>query len=285
MKKIISLFLFISLISLIYSCSEKAKSTLGPIGAPVSLQISPNSETVLINQTVKFIAYGLDNNNNHIDLNPVWSVQNGIGYMDQYGDFYGTNGAAGSITATYQNLSATIPVTVTTSPVFGVWSTYPHPTWGPPFTSANNLNFEIFVGGVSLQPSVPLGDSMQITANAAGWGFGIADVNTSAALITLNMSQYTNGHMHIAMMVPGTSDNNIQINIAYGSGGTIGTYVSFSTLGLLANGSWNTYSIPLSSFGVANANFSQISYFMILHDGTASINNTYYYSNCYWTSY
>ena len=273
MKKIIILLLFISLISLIYSCSEKAKSTLGPVGAPVSLQISPDSTTVPTGQTIRFIAYGLDNNNNRIDLNPTWSVQNGIGYMDQYGDFYGTNAATGSISASYQNLTATIPVTVIPG-IFWIYSgthtqNFLYGQADPPTPFGGELGqWGACNIGADDHFDYPAGENKSLVFTYTGAG-GIFWIFSNVAITTTtdeNMSVYNSGHLNFWIKVTNIGSLIIKVE---SDPGDVGHSVNVSSY-ISASSAWQYLHIPFSDF-VPGLTLSRTRVPIGVHNGTGTV--------------
>ncbi|MBN1898519.1 MAG: hypothetical protein JW827_07050 [Spirochaetes bacterium] len=119
-------FLLLGLVFL-FSCAD----VMEPTGDPVSMSISPSSASISKGQTKRFTVLAYDNKGNFVDVNPTWSVQNNLGIISSSGIFFALLEAPGPfpkteyITATYQNLSSTVPIIIKLAPLGIYTETYP----------------------------------------------------------------------------------------------------------------------------------------------------------------
>jgi len=82
----------------------------------IKIEILPSTYVVVsLNQQVRFEAKGIDKNNNIIQISPQWSVEGGIGIIDNYGVFTATSIGRGYVKALFNNIFAKSEVIVVSS--------------------------------------------------------------------------------------------------------------------------------------------------------------------------
>ena len=98
-------------------------------GSIFTLEVIPDSVTLPVNGTQRFIALGRDADGIEVEVSPTWSVVNGGGTIDPSGDFTAgpTPGTySGTVQATSGGISATATVTVVVGALASI-TVSPHP--------------------------------------------------------------------------------------------------------------------------------------------------------------
>lgn len=93
----------------------------------------------------------------------------------------------------------------------------------------------------------------------AWWGWGICAIAGLGNPTTHNRSEYSGGTLHLH--IKAFNNNSIRVGIK----DTVNHWVSLSSYGYTADGSWYTITIPFTDFGAVD--FTQISYYFMMDNG------------------
>lgn len=111
--------------------------------------------------------------------------------------------------------------------------------------------------------------------NGGWWGWGIAAFDAA----THDRSAFIGGTMHLS--IKSSNNSLIRVGVQDNPGGA--HWRSLSAYGFTADGSWHTFSIPLSDF--AGMNYSAVQYYFMMDHGGAVLQNghKYFLDNVYWS--
>ncbi|MBU1076823.1 MAG: hypothetical protein KKH98_05985 [Spirochaetes bacterium] len=252
MKKYLILSLI--LVAFLFSCTQDVMS---PTGSPTTLTISPDNPSVTKGGTKKFIALAYDRNGQLVDIDPVWTVEGGVGIIDALGHFYAPQGLEGpfpmlgKIVATYNHLRTRLPITIELG-IYSIYSDiYPHnfiyDRDNPPNSHggwlgiAGNTNFGALSDDNVDFPPTANKKSLKIKLMETGlnwmggyWKYGVKDVSTANE----NFSQYANAYLHFYIK----AKRDVHIKIESTGGNKLLQLNSYIT----PNETWQKVVIPLN---------------------------------------
>lgn len=285
-------YLFI-IVGLLVSCT---KEVMTPTGAPVRLRVSPESASLSKGTMKRFVTTAYDQNNNIVNVKPVWSVENNIGIIDSYGHFFAALEAPGPfpktgyVTASYNNIVAKIPVTILIAP-FGIYSeTYPgvqHDynakimTW-----SGAGADLKLYDDYVTPYEGVT-SLIVEITNKDVGWwgmGIGHCDPTNLYSLKPINMVEYQNGHLRFAFK---STMNEIKVGVKSYNEGAVNAQLSIKNYYFTNDNKWHEINIPFADFKAIDVNlfFTNIDYYFTLINtvsGDFSVGSKCCFDNVRW---